>query len=84
MKVIVAVAIVFLAVAVVLLAFPQTPTAIWISSHVPFGNVAHPARERRLGILCLSIGLLLLLNQWRKSWRPNPMKPRFTIRDLPN
>jgi hypothetical protein len=63
----IAVAAAFLVLAIILIAFSETPTAIWISKRVPFGNAAHPAREIRLGILCLSIGIGLLLYKWRKS-----------------
>jgi hypothetical protein len=60
-------AIAFLLLAFVLIVYADTRIAIWITDHAHIGIAAHPARERRVGTLCLSIGIGLLLYQWLKS-----------------
>ena len=70
MRTIVAVAaIVFLLLAIMLVAFPTTVPAAWIYQHVAFGlgrgHVGEPMRQFKVGLICGAIAVALFIYRWR-------------------
>jgi len=61
-------AIVFLVLAIMLLAFPTSAPTAWIYQHVVYwlglGHVGEPARQ--FGLRCGAIAVVLLIYRWRK------------------